>query len=156
MVVIKVFALKHFDPSFGLPSFQTTGAAGVDVRASLEDKLNLVISPGQRVLIPTGLVLEIPEGFEIQVRPRSGLSLKTKLILPNSPGTIDADYRGEVKVIMANLGSDDFIIHHGDRIAQWVLSIVPQVQYQWAQELSLTERGNAGFGSTGVNLIKSD
>lgn len=111
----------------------------------------MVLAPGERKLIPTGLSMEIPLGFEIQVRPRSGLSFKTGLMVVNAPGTIDADYRGEIKVILGNLGQNDEVITHGDRIAQLVLCPVWQASFEVASELSETERGSGGFGSTGKN-----
>ena len=152
MILVKVLKLSHFDPSFALPSYETTGAAGADVRASLLTPTKpLVIKPGERALVPTGLAMEIPPGYEIQVRPRSGLSLKTSLMVVNSPGTIDSDYRGEVKIILGNMGSHDEMIVHGDRIAQLVLAPVIQAKYVAEKELSETSRGAGGFGSTGKN-----
>lgn len=147
--VVNVLKLSHFDNEFGLPKYETEGAAGADVRACLGKGESLCIKPGQRVLVPTGLSMEIPFGFEIQVRPRSGLSYKTSLMVLNSPGTIDSDYRGEIKVILGNLGSKDEVITHGDRVAQLVLSPVWQARFEEASELSSTERGEGGFGSTG-------
>lgn len=150
MVNVLIKKLSHFDESFPLPSYETKGAAGADVRASLEDKDQLVIKPGQRVLVPTGLSMEIPLGYEVQVRPRSGLSFKTGLMVLNSPGTVDSDYRGEVKIILGNLGDKDEVINHGDRVAQLVLAPVVQAAYVLTtQELSETDRGTGGFGSTG-------
>lgn len=133
-----------------LPSYESDGAAGADIRAHLGVGEKIVIRPGKRVLIPTAIVVEIPKGYELQVRPRSGLSYKTSLMVLNSPGTIDSDYRGEVKVIMGNLGLDDQIIAHGDRIAQLVLAPVIQADFKEENELSETTRGAGGFGSTGV------
>jgi dUTP pyrophosphatase len=150
VVQVKVQKLSHYDESFALPSYETAGAAGADIRASLGPNEKLVIKPGQRVLIPTGLSMEIPLGYEIQVRPRSGLSFKTGLMVLNSPGTIDSDYRGEVKVIMGNLGTADEVVNHGDRVAQLVLAPVVQASYVvTAESLSETARGAGGFGSTG-------
>lgn len=146
-VVVKVLKLPNFDQSFALPSYETAGAAGADVRASLA--ATLTIKPGERVLVPTGLAMEIPYGYEIQVRPRSGMSFKTSLMVLNSPGTIDSDYRGEVKIILGNLGSKDEVINHGDRVAQLVLAPVTQAQYIAEEMLSETARGAGGFGSTG-------
>ena len=131
-----------------LPSYQTAGAAGADLCACLTE--SLVLSPGQWALVPTGLSFAIPSGYEIQVRPRSGLAAKHGITVLNSPGTIDSDYRGEVKVILINLGSQDFTISHGDRIAQMVVAPVVQAQFQVVESLSATERGQGGFGSTGV------
>ncbi len=152
MIQVKVKKLSHYDESFNLPSYETKGAAGADVRASLEDKGELVIKPGMRILVPTGLSMEIPFGFEIQVRPRSGLSFKTGLMVLNAPGTVDSDYRGEVKVILGNLGTVDEVIKHGDRVAQLVLAPVTQALYEVSSDdLSETARGAGGFGSTGRN-----
>lgn len=151
MIAVKVKPLEHFDQNLGLPFYGSEGAAGADIKASLEQKGELVIKPGQRVLVPTGLSFEIPRGYEIQVRPRSGLSLKTSLLVVNSPGTIDSDYRGEVKIILGNFGSDDQVIKHGDRIAQLVLAPVSLASFQFVNHsLSETKRDTAGFGSTGI------
>ena len=147
---IKIKKLDHFDESFPLPVYETSLAAGADLRASLENKDTLVIKKGERVLVPTGLAFEIPAGFEVQIRPRSGLSLKTSLLVVNSPGTIDADYRGEVKIILGYFGDEDFTINHGERIAQMVFAPITQASFEVAEVLSSTERGAGGFGSTGV------
>ena len=147
-VLVKI--LEHFDQKFELPQYQTKGAAGADIQASIPGAASIVIPAGKRELIPTGLAFEIPEGFEIQVRPRSGLSLKTNLLVVNAPGTIDSDYRGEVKIILGNFGSTDAIISHGDRIAQLVFAPVTQAIFQRGDHLSSTTRGAGGFGSTGV------
>lgn len=151
-VEVKIKKLSHYDSEFNLPNYETSGAAGADVRASLGKGEKLLIKPGERVLIPTGLSMEIPHGYEVQVRPRSGLSFKTSLMVLNSPGTIDSDYRGEVKIIMGNLGSKDEVINHGDRVAQLVLAPVVQARYvETTEELTETARGAGGFGSTGKN-----
>ncbi|MFG1498948.1 dUTP diphosphatase [Halobacteriovorax sp. XZX-3] len=150
VVDLKVKKLEHYDSSFDLPQYETTGAAGADLRAHLENKDSLVIAPGARVLVPTGLSFEIPHGYEVQIRPRSGLSFKTDLLVVNSPGTIDCDYRGEVKIILGNFGKEDFIIKHGERIAQMVMAPVWQARISAVDELSDTERGAGGFGSTGT------
>ena len=150
MSKVKIKKLENFDSELPLPKYETKDAAGADLRASLENKDTLVIRPGQRVLVPTGLAFEIESGFEVQVRPRSGLSLKTNLLVVNSPGTIDADYRGEVKIIMGNFGADDVIINHGDRVAQMVLAPITQANFEVVEALSKTDRGAGGFGSTGV------
>ncbi len=147
---VKVRKLAHFDPAFELPFYATEQSAGADVRASLPDRGGLVVPPGERVLVPTGLAFEIPPGHEIQVRPRSGLSLKTPLLVVNAPGTIDADYRGEVQVIIGNFGTTPYVVEHGLRIAQLVLAPVWQAKYEEASDLSATARGEGGFGSTGV------
>ena len=130
---------------FPLPEYATPASAGVDLRAS-EAR---VIPPGGRALVPTGLRIAIPEGYEAQVRPRSGLALKHGVTLPNSPGTIDADYRGEIGVILMNLGQEPFVVEPGDRIAQMVVAPVVRVAWSEAEALDATERGEGGFGSTG-------
>ncbi len=153
MHTVKVLTLDHFDSELPLPHYATEEAAGADIRASLpldQREKGMVIPAGQRVLVPTGLAMEIPKGYEIQVRPRSGLSLKTSLMVVNSPGTIDSDYRGEVKIIMGNFGTEDFIVEHGERMAQLVLAPVHQARFIRENELGTTERGSGGFGSTGT------
>lgn len=149
-VEVKVKTLDHFDPSFELPFYATEGAAGADVRASVPEKKSLVVRPGERILVPTGLAMEIPLGFEVQVRPRSGLSLKSPLLIVNAPGTIDCDYRGEVNVIVGNFGTQEYVIEHGLRIAQLVLAPVIQARYVNSSILGETQRGAGGFGSTGT------
>ena len=142
--------LGHFDDGYSLPAYASPGAAGADVRAMLGPNEKLIIKPGTRTLIPTGLIFEIPLGFEMQVRPRSGLSLKTSLMILNSPGTVDSDYRGEVKIIMGNLGTEDQVVCHGDRVAQLVLSAVDLFEFVEVDEINETKRGSGGFGSTGI------
>ena len=132
-----------------MPAYATSGAAGADLRANFKDRASVVIAPGARALVPTGLIMEIPEGWEVQVRPRSGLALKHGITLPNSPGTIDSDYRGEVGVIVLNAGSDVFTVTHGDRIAQMVVAPVVQAEFALADAVSETARGAGGVGSTG-------
>lgn len=148
-ILVKVKREEHFDASFNLPRYETLGAAGADVRASFQDKKSIVIRPYERVLIPTGLSMEIPAGFEIQVRPRSGLSFKTSLMVLNAPGTIDSDYRGEIKIILGNLGQNEEIVNHGDRVAQLVLAPVTRALFEETDTLAETERSLSGFGSTG-------
>ena len=131
-----------------LPAYETVNSAGMDLRAYLPDG-ELVIKPMQRALVPTGLFMEIPVGYEGQVRPRSGLAIKSGITVLNSPGTIDADYRGEVKVILINLSDADFVIKSGDRIAQLVIAKHEQPEVIEVQVLSETERGAGGFGHTG-------
>ncbi|MBO9396442.1 dUTP diphosphatase [Shimia sp. R9_2] len=152
-VNIKLKWLEGADQSVGLPSYETAGAAGADVRANFppEQRAGLRLAPGLRALIPTGLSLEIPEGYEVQMRPRSGLALKQGLTLPNSPGTIDSDYRGPLGVIVLNAGLETIEISHGMRIAQMVVAPVVVADFELDQELSETERGTGGFGSTGVS-----
>jgi dUTP pyrophosphatase len=130
-----------------LPSFATAGSAGADVRAAVGT--DLALAPGARLAVPTGLCLEVPRGCEVQVRPRSGLAIRHGVTVINAPGTIDSDYRGEVQILLVNLGSEDFVIRRGDRIAQLVAAAVPSVSYVETQELAATERGAGGFGSTG-------
>ena len=130
-----------------LPAYQTAGAAGLDIRANLEEPI--VLAPLQRTLVPTGLFLEIPEGYEVQVRPRSGLAAKYGITVINAPGTIDSDYRGEVKVPIVNLSDESFTSAHGERIAQMIFAKYERVTFQQVEELSDTQRGTAGFGSTG-------
>lgn len=132
-----------------MPAYETVNSAGMDLRAYLPDG-ELVIKPMQRALVPTGLFMEIPVGYEGQVRPRSGLAIKSGITVLNSPGTIDADYRGEVKVILINLSDQDFVIKSGDRIAQLVIAKHEQPDVVEVQTLSETERGAGGFGHTGV------
>ena len=131
-----------------LPSYETIASAGMDLRANLMQPV--VIEPMERALIPTGLFMELPIGYEAQVRPRSGLALKKGITCLNSPGTIDADYRGEVGVILANLSKETFVVENGERIAQMVIAKHERAEWVEAEELSTTERGAGGFGSTGV------
>ena len=147
MIPVQVVALPHFQ-GLTLPSYATAGSAGLDLQAAVEAPV--VIPPGGRALVPTGLSLAVPPGFEAQVRPRSGLALKQGLTVPNSPGTIDSDYRGEVKIIVLNAGSEVITIERGMRIAQLVLARVEQLAWQPVATLAETERGAGGFGSTGV------
>lgn len=131
-----------------VPCYKTAGAAGADVCALLDDKV--VLKPGERTILPTGLFFEIPQGYEIQVRPRSGLAAKNGVTVLNTPGTIDSDYRGELKVILINLGDSNFEISSGDRIAQIVVAPVTLGNFIQVESISETERGTGGFGSTGV------
>ncbi|MBO9655740.1 dUTP diphosphatase [Rhizobium sp. BR 250] len=133
-----------------LPSYETGGAAGMDLRAAVSAGEPLTLKPGERALVPTGFIFEVPQGYEAQIRPRSGLAIKNGITCLNSPGTVDSDYRGEVKVILANLGQDDFVIERGMRIAQMVIAPVTQVTVSEVTETSETVRGAGGFGSTGV------
>ncbi|MDG5751574.1 dUTP diphosphatase [Qipengyuania sp. XHP0211] len=141
---VRIKRLPH-GRDLDLPAYATDGAAGMDVVAAEAVTLN----PGQRHAVATGLAVAIPEGYEIQVRPRSGLALKHGISVPNTPGTIDSDYRGELKIIMINHGTDDFPIARGDRIAQLVLAPVTQAEWDEVEELDDTARGSGGFGSTG-------
>lgn len=130
-----------------LPSYSTVHSAGMDLRANLEKEI--VLKPLERVLVPTGLFIELPQGYEAQIRPRSGLAIKKGITILNTPGTIDADYRGEIGVILINLSNEDFVIQHGERICQMVVASHETVQWQLAEELQDTERGAGGFGHTG-------
>ena len=145
-VTVRVKRLPHSE-GIDLPSYATDSSAGLDLRAAVEDPV--VLSPGERRLIPTGLILEIPEGYEGQVRPRSGLAIRHGVTVLNSPGTIDADYRGEVKVILINLGEEPFTIRRGDRIAQLIIAPVTRAELIEVEEVTVTARGDGGFGSTG-------
>lgn len=131
-----------------LPHYQTALSAGMDICSHLEQ--SVILAPLQRALVPTGLFIELPAGFEAQIRPRSGLALKHGISIVNSPGTIDADYRGEIKVLLINLGNEDFIVENGARIAQMVISRHERINWQPVESLSDTERGAGGYGSTGV------
>ncbi len=132
-----------------LPSYTTAGSAGMDIYAAVEDEL--VIKSGETVLVPTGFSIELPIGHEAQIRPRSGLAIKNSVGLMNSPGTIDSDYRGEVKIIVSNFGKNDFVVKRGDRIAQMVIAKYERAEWIQVDQLSETERGNGGFGSTGTS-----
>jgi len=143
-VMVRIKRLPHGE-GLPLPAYATAGAAGMDVVAAEE----VIIPPHGRHAVATGFAMAIPQGYEIQVRPRSGLALKHGISLPNTPGTIDADYRGELKIILINLGAEDFAIARGDRIAQLVLAPVIQASWQEVEELDGTARGSGGFGSTG-------
>ena len=154
MVNIKVSWSLAADRNLGLPSYETYGAAGADLRANLPDghrDLGIEIAPGDRALIPTGLRLEIPMGYEVQVRARSGLALKHGITLANAIGTIDSDYRGDLGVILWNGGADVFRVTHGMRIAQMVVAPVVQATFAIVDALDETERGVGGFGSTGAS-----
>lgn len=149
MPTIRMIWTEEADRSLPLPSYETPGAAGADLRANLPDRSGITLAPGERALIPTGLRVEIPPGFEMQVRPRSGLALKKGLSLPNTPGTIDSDYRGPLGIILINHGQSPVTITHGDRIAQAVIAPVVQARFELTDTLSDTVRGEGGFGSTG-------
>ncbi len=151
MVAIKVSWTEGADKNVALPSYETVGAAGADVRANFPDEARegVVLKPGARALVPTGMRIEIPVGFEVQIRPRSGLALKYGITLPNSPGTIDSDYRGPLGVILMNTGQEPFHVAHGARIAQMVVAPVVQAQFSVVGDLSDSVRGEGGFGSTG-------
>ena len=147
-VNVSVCPLPHFN-GLDLPAYETIGSAGMDVRAAVAEDDPMVLMPGERAMVPTGLSVAIPQGYEIQVRPRSGLAAKHGLTCLNTPGTIDSDYRGEIKVILINLGQEAFTIQRGERIAQLVLAPVTQLAWQKVSALDETDRGAGGFGSTG-------
>jgi dUTP pyrophosphatase len=146
--IIPLRRLPHAE-GLPLPSYETAAAAGMDLRAAVADGETLTLRPGARAMVPTGLSFAVPVGFEAQVRPRSGLAVKAGVTCLNSPGTIDADYRGEVKVILINHGEEDFHIRRGDRIAQLVIAPVAQALWAEVADLEETARGAGGFGSTG-------
>ena len=146
---IEILRLPH-NPDLPLPAYETDGAAGMDLRAAVPEDLPLVIRPGARALVPTGLCIAVPRGLEAQVRPRSGLALKSGITCLNTPGTIDSDYRGEVGVILINLGKEPFRITRGMRIAQLVVARHARAVWSEVKELGRTDRGAGGFGSTGV------
>lgn len=131
-----------------LPAYETSASAGMDLRANLDEAV--ILKPLERSLIPTGLFIEIPVGYEAQIRPRSGLAIKKGITLLNSPGTIDADYRGEIMIILANISNEEFVVNNGERIAQMVISRHEQAEWIEVEELNTSERGAGGFGSTGV------
>ena len=152
MISIKVLWEDWADRSLPLPIYQTAGAAGADLCANLpmdQRGAGITLMPMARMIVPTGIRVEIPAGYEMQIRPRSGLATKYGITLPNTPGTIDSDYRGSLGVALINLGQDQFTISHGDRIAQAVIAPVLQVQFELVDQLSDTSRGAGGFGSTG-------
>ncbi|MEJ6466052.1 dUTP diphosphatase [Fusobacterium ulcerans] len=142
-VIVKVVR----EENVSLPKYETSGSAGMDVRANIEEPI--VMGSLERVLVPTGLKIAIPEGYEVQVRPRSGLAIKHGITLLNTPGTIDSDYRGELKVIMVNLSKDEYVINPQERIGQLVLNKVAQIEFVEVDSLDETERGAGGFGHTG-------
>ena len=139
--------IKRLSKEISLPKYETAGSSGMDLAANIVD--NISIDPGKTAIIPTGLALSIPKGFEVQIRPRSGLAAKQKISVLNTPGTIDSDYRGEIKVILINQGQETFKVEKGLRIAQMVVCPVVQAQIKEVEDLSETERGKGGFGSTG-------
>ncbi len=152
MSTIRVTRDPGADPDIPLPSYETAGSAGADLRANLPEEqrhLGIVLAPMERRIVPTGLRVEIPDGFEMQIRPRSGLSLKHGITLPNTPGTIDSDYRGPLGVLLINLGLEPYVVHHGDRIAQAIIAPVIRAAWEEVEVLGDTARGTGGFGSTG-------
>ena len=151
-VVVKVLWEAWADRSLPLPAYETAGAAGADIRANLrpEDReVGFTLDPMHRAILPTGIRVEIPMGYEIQIRPRSGLAVNFGITVPNTPGTIDSDYRGPLGVALINLGTEPYTVHHGDRIAQAVVAPVVQASFEPVDILEETTRGAGGFGSTG-------
>ena len=146
-ISIRIFRVSEDFKDLPLPSYMTEGSAGMDIFAAVKEPV--AIAPMASALIPTNLKIELPLGIEAQIRPRSGLALQSKIILPNSPGTIDSDYRGEIKVIMMNLGTAPFVVNRGDRIAQMVISEYGRAEWKESMSLGGTQRGEGGFGSTG-------
>jgi dUTP pyrophosphatase len=149
MLEVEFKTLAHFE-GLALPAYETALAAGADLRAAVAESDPMVLQPGERALVPTGFCMALPDGYEAQIRPRSGLAYKNGVTCLNTPGTIDADYRGEVKVLLINHGQDPFTIHRGERIAQMVIAPITQPVFKQVSELSETVRGAGGFGSTGV------
>ncbi len=150
MIRVEFKTLDHFE-GLKLPAYETVLAAGADLRAAVRDSVPMTLSPGERALVPTGLSMALPAGYEAQIRPRSGLAYKHGVTCLNTPGTIDADYRGEIKVLLINLGQETFTIHRGERIAQMVIAPITQPEFVKVDILSETARGAGGFGSTGQN-----
>ena len=153
-MAVKISVLREdwADPLVPLPAYQTAGSAGADICANLPVEMRaagFVLQPMERAILPTGMRVAIPEGYEMQIRPRSGLALKHGITLPNTPGTIDSDYRGPLGVALINLGAEPYTIQHGDRIAQMIIAPVVQVGFEVVEALSDTARGEGGFGSTG-------
>ncbi len=149
MTIVEIKRLPH-GAGLELPSYETVGSAGMDLRAAITDGETVTLQAGARVLVDTGLAMALPQGFEAQIRPRSGLAIKHGITCLNTPGTIDSDYRGEIKIILINLGQEPFEIKRGDRIAQMVIAPVIQAQLNEVQDLTNTSRGQGGFGSTGT------
>ncbi len=150
MTQVKIIKLAH-GADLPLPAYATEQSAGADLMAAID--ADITLAPFARMLIPAGIALALPAGFEAQIRPRSGLALKNGITLLNTPGTIDADYRGEIKVLLINLGQEDFVISRGMRIAQLVIAPVAQVKWQQVESLDETQRSAGGFGSTGVKVV---
>lgn len=147
-ITVAVRPLPHFE-GLELPAYETLGAAGMDVRAAVPERDAMVLNPGEKIMVPTGLSVAIPQGYEIQMRPRSGLAARHGITCLNSPGTIDSDYRGELKVILINHGQESFTIARGERIGQMLLAPVTRLVWEQVETLDDTDRGSGGFGSTG-------
>ena len=149
-IEVRITRLAHFDADLALPGYETRGAAGMDLRLCAPDRAAVTLDPGGRALLPTGLSIALPDGVEAQVRPRSGLALKHGVTVANAPGTVDSDYRGEIKVILINLGDAPVTLAHGDRIAQMVFAAVHRARWVEVGTLEDTGRGAEGFGSSGL------
>lgn len=152
MVKVRILWEEGADRSVGLPAYASAGAAGADVRANLaiaDRQVGIKLLPLARIVVPTGLRIAVPEGYEVQLRPRSGLALRHGISLPNTPGTIDSDYRGPLGVLLINFGTEAVTLHHGERIAQMIVAPVVQAAFAVVETLETTERGEGGFGSTG-------
>jgi dUTP pyrophosphatase len=148
-VDVEILAIRVGSADVALPAYQSAGAAGMDLPADVRE--DIVIAPGKRALVGTGWSVAIPPGFEAQVRPRSGLALRHGITVLNTPGTIDSDYRGEIKIVLANFGDEDFVVRRGDRIAQLVVAPVARATLRVVTSLEPTERGDGGYGSTGIS-----
>ncbi len=151
MTTVRLAWTNKADRSVSLPAYASEGAAGADIRANFEGRQGATLLPGHQIAIPTGLRMEIPRGYEVQIRPRSGLARKQFLTILNAPATIDSDYRGEVMVLLFNAGQNPVEIAHGDRIAQIIVAPVEQAVFEVTEDLEATERGSGGFGSTGLS-----
>lgn len=146
---IRIYRISSATNDVPLPAYATDGSAGMDIFSAVDRPLT--VQPGETVLVPTGFSIELPQGFEAQIRPRSGLAIKQNIGLMNAPGTIDSDYRGEVKVVLTNFGKEEFIINRGDRIAQMVIARYERIEWELSDSLNDTVRGAGGFGSTGIS-----
>ena len=147
-ITVRITRINETTTDIPLPHYATDGSAGMDIHAAVENEISIL--PGNSFLVPTGFIIEVPIGYEAQIRPRSGLAIKHNIGIMNSPGTIDSDYRGEVKVILTNFGTEPFVVKRGDRIAQMILSQYTRVQWNEVEHLTETLRGEGGFGHTGI------
>jgi len=149
-IQVRIVRLRETDADIPLPQYATAGSAGMDICAAVNE--DIILAPGETLLVPTGFAVELPLGYEAQIRPRSGLAIKHQIGILNSPGTIDSDYRGEVKIILTNFGRAPFVIKRGDRIAQMVVSGYSRVEWQEVSELQQSSRGSGGFGHSGISI----
>ncbi len=149
-IQVRIVRLRETDADIPLPQYATAGSAGMDICAAVNE--DIILAPGETLLVPTGFAVELPLGYEAQIRPRSGLAIKHQIGILNSPGTIDSDYRGEVKIILTNFGKAPFVIKRGDRIAQMVVSGYSRVEWQEVSELQQSSRGSGGFGHSGISI----